>query len=155
MHISLPAISFLLHVLIETPASLTFILRPQSQLSPLPPAAALILQSFGGLLLSLNLVAIVFVRRTFDPVARHVAAAFAFWHLWPCYRAFVRLSRDAEEKVALEAETEKTEGPPSSDATSRTLGGPAIHLVVHLTLFTMFLGCCVLGDTQGSSIASI
>ncbi|KAF4979551.1 hypothetical protein FZEAL_4255 [Fusarium zealandicum] len=127
---------FLIHALIETPAALTFILRPSSHLQPLTPPAALLLQSLGGLLLTSNLIALIFVRRPFDDVARHVALAFAFWHIWPCYRACVRLRGSALEEEA--------------PATTRTLGGPVVHLGVHLVLLTMFLGVWQFGNVQNS-----
>lgn len=113
---------FLLHTLIETPAALSFILSPTSQLSPCPPEATLILQSFGGLLLSTNLISLIFLRRNFDETSRNVALAFGLWHLWPCYRAAVRLMRKTDEAQ-----------------TVKTLGGPVVHLAAHATLHLLFL----------------
>ncbi|KAG8671235.1 hypothetical protein FPOAC2_04564 [Fusarium poae] len=121
---------FLVHALIETPAALTFILKPSTQLQPLPPAAALIVQSFGGCILATNLIALVFLRRPFDDVAQHVALAFAFWHIWPCYRAYMRMSGYTEEGAT----------------TTKTLGGPVVHLGVHVVLLTMFLGTWLFGN---------
>ncbi|KAF4965085.1 hypothetical protein FSARC_7075 [Fusarium sarcochroum] len=115
---------FLIHALIESPAAFTFIFRPSSQLQPLPASAALILQSFGGLLLTSNLIALAFVRRPFDDVARHVALAFSFWHIWPCYRAYMRLNGRLEGEAP---------------STTKTLGGPVVHLGVHVVMLTMFL----------------
>ncbi|KAF5004083.1 hypothetical protein FDECE_9398 [Fusarium decemcellulare] len=128
---------FLIHVLIETPAALSFIFSPSSQLQPLDPQAALLLKLLGGLLLTTNLIGLIFVRRPFDDVARHVALAFAFWHIWPCYRAYIRLRGRASEGEA--------------PATARTLGGPPVHLGVHLALLTMFLGTWCFGNIQNST----
>ncbi|KAH8729458.1 hypothetical protein BGZ61DRAFT_529660 [Ilyonectria robusta] len=136
MPISVSTIPFLCHILIETPAALTFILRPSSHVSPLPPSAGLLLQSLGGLLLASNLIALIFVRRPLDDVARHVALALAFWHMWPCYRAVVRLSRRADGEIRSGEEA----------ATGKTLGGPAVHLLIHSVLLVMFLGTWMLGD---------
>ncbi|KAK7424763.1 hypothetical protein QQX98_000346 [Neonectria punicea] len=136
MPLSLPTIPFLLHAAIETPAALTFIFRPSSHVSPLHPDAALLIQSLGGLLLASNLIALVFVRRPFDHVSRHVALALAFWHLWPCYRAVVRLARRADGR-------NRSAG--DDAATGKTLGGPAVHLVVHVVLLAMFLSAWLFG----------
>ncbi|KAF5601910.1 hypothetical protein FPCIR_2151 [Fusarium pseudocircinatum] len=125
-------IPFLIHTLIETPAALTFILKPSSQLQPLPPSAALILQSFGGLLLTSNLIALIFIRRPFDDATRQAALAFSFWHLWPSYRAYRRMNGYTEEEE---------EAP-----TTKTLGGPLVHLGVHIVLLAMFLGTWYFGD---------
>ncbi|GJD00962.1 hypothetical protein ColKHC_09787 [Colletotrichum higginsianum] len=84
---------FLLHVAIETAAACSFILNPASQLPAPTTAVRLILQSFGGLLLSTNLTCLIFVARPFDGTSRLVAASLAFWHVWPCWRAYVRLTR--------------------------------------------------------------
>ncbi|KAH7019328.1 hypothetical protein EDB80DRAFT_869992 [Ilyonectria destructans] len=100
MPISVSTSPFLCHILIETPAALTFILRPSSHVSPLPPSAALLLQSLGGLLLASNLIALIFVRRPLDDVARHVALALAFWHMWPCYRVEEKKLQQAKHWVA-------------------------------------------------------
>jgi hypothetical protein len=112
---------FVIHAAIETAAAFTFILKPASHLTPLSPAAGLLLQSKGGLLLFTNLICVIFLSRPVDETTRSVALAFAFWHLWPCYRAAVRLQYMAD-----------TEEP-------RPLGGPVVHLGVHLGLLLLFL----------------
>ncbi|KAM5346466.1 hypothetical protein ACJ41O_009471 [Fusarium nematophilum] len=137
--LSTTSIPFLIHALVETPAALSFILKPSSQLDPLSPQAALILQSLGGLLLALNLIALIFARRPFDQDTQHVALAFAFWHIWPCRRAVVRLRGSASEG-----------GEPPS--TRGAFGGPVVHLGVHLMLLTMFLGVWYFGSIQESII---
>ncbi|KAF5670583.1 hypothetical protein FHETE_4490 [Fusarium heterosporum] len=129
--LSTSMIPFLVHVLIETPAAFTFIFRPSSQLQPLPPSAALILQSFGGLLLTSNLIALILIRRPFDDVTRQAALAFSFWHIWPCHRAYMRMCGYTKEDEA---------------STTKTLGGPVVHLGVHAALLTMFLGTWYFGN---------
>jgi hypothetical protein len=115
---------FLFHIIIATPAGLTFIFRSSRQLSPLTPAARLILQCYGGCLLFTNLIALIFLTRPFDETTRLVAFAFASWHLWPSYRAVVRIQRGIDTQGQL----------------GGTLGEPVVHLVVHLVAFVMFLG---------------
>ncbi|KPM42850.1 hypothetical protein AK830_g3658 [Neonectria ditissima] len=146
MPLSLPKIPFLVHAVIETPAALTFIFRPSSHVSPLPPDAGLLLQSLGGLLLASNLIALIFINRPFDYVTRRVALALAFWHLWPCYRAVVRLGRRADSQ----RRSKENEA-----ATGKTLGGPAVHLAVHLVLLAMFMSSSLLGSVQKPVITSL
>ncbi|ROT42515.1 hypothetical protein SODALDRAFT_326676 [Sodiomyces alkalinus F11] len=124
---------FLLHATVETAAAISFISHPDSQL-PRPvsssPAARLILESLGGLLLSTNLICLIFlVRPVFDETSRLVAASLAFWHVWACRRAWVRLTTD---KVA-----------ESGTTPARTFGGPAVHLGVHVVLLGSLLSAAV------------
>lgn len=121
---------FLVHDAIAIFAGLTFIFRPSAQLRPLTPGAELILQCYGGMILFTCLISLIFFRRPFDETSRLVALAFAFWHLWPSYRAVVRLQRGID-----------TEGP-----LGRTLGGPAVHLTVHVILVAMFVRSAITGE---------
>ncbi|TKW57784.1 hypothetical protein CTA1_404 [Colletotrichum tanaceti] len=126
---------FLLHVAIETAAACSFILNPASQL-PAPTAAVrLVLQSFGGLLLSTNLTCLIFVARPFDGTSKLVAASLAFWHVWPCWRAYVRLTRPDVDGGVKEKD----------ELVRKTLGGPGVHLAVHAGLFLLFVGAALLG----------
>ncbi|KAI9151635.1 hypothetical protein HJFPF1_08843 [Paramyrothecium foliicola] len=120
--ISVSQLPFLVHAVVETAAGFSFILSPASQLSPLTPAATLILQSKGGLLLFSNLICLIFLRRPIDETTQSVALAFAFWHLWPCHRAVVRLQSGMDKN--------KPQG--------QLLGGPVVHLGAHLALFLLF-----------------
>lgn len=127
---------FLLHAIIETAAASSFIFRPDSQLPSPPVAARLVLQSLGGLLLSTNLICLVFVSRPdFDETSRLVAASLSFWHVWPCYRAYVRLTLPA------------VDGSRGSERTTmtKTLGRPAVHLGVHAMLFVLLVGAALAG----------
>ncbi|KAL2760080.1 hypothetical protein ACRALDRAFT_205894 [Sodiomyces alcalophilus JCM 7366] len=119
----------------NTAAAISFILHPDSQLTrPVSssPAAHLVLQSLGGLLLSTNLVCLVFLARPgFDDTSRLVVASLATWHVWACRRAWLRLTMYVDEDGG-GAGCEKAAGP---GATSRrTFGGPAVHLGVHVVL---------------------
>ncbi|GKT49638.1 uncharacterized protein ColSpa_09819 [Colletotrichum spaethianum] len=124
---------FLLHIAIETAAAYSFILKPANQLPSPSPAAQLVLQSFGGLLLSTNLTCLILVARPFDETSRLVAAALAFWHVWPCWRAYVRLTRP-------EVDGTRTH---KGEVVRKTLGGPAAHLAVHAGMFLLFAGAAL------------
>ncbi|KAI0175420.1 hypothetical protein BJ166DRAFT_514720 [Pestalotiopsis sp. NC0098] len=114
---------FLLHTVIETPAAFTFIFTPHRQLQDVQPATRLILQQYGGLLLSSNLVCLVLCTSdSLGHVENWLAAALGFYHIWPCYRAMARLS-----------------GPVLGDVRhTAVLGGPLVHLIIHLLLFLLF-----------------
>ena len=136
---TLQTLPFLLHILVETPAALTFILAPSSHLPPAqrpaPRAVALVFRSLGGLLLATNLLALVFLTRPAglflagDDSARLVACVYAFWHLWPCYRAAVRLGG------GVEGEEEEKDGALGGGV----LGGPVVHLGAHGLLLILFV----------------
>ncbi|KAK2030416.1 hypothetical protein LX32DRAFT_323512 [Colletotrichum zoysiae] len=128
---------FLLHVAIETAAASSFILNPASQLPAPSPAARLLLQSFGGLLLSTNLVCLIFVARPSDETTRHVAAALAFWHAWPCWRAYVRLARPEVDGTGRDKH--------DAELVKKTLGGPGLHLAVHVGMLVLFAGAALVG----------
>ncbi|KEY67700.1 hypothetical protein S7711_03952 [Stachybotrys chartarum IBT 7711] len=128
--LALSKVPFLVHAVIESLAASSFILRPQSQLSPLSPPARLILQSKGGLLLFSNLVCLVFLRRPFDETSSLVALSLAFWHLWPCHRALVRIRTGMDKEFAQET----------------AFGGPVVHLGIHVALFCMFVATGVLSE---------
>jgi hypothetical protein len=114
---------FLLHIVVETFAGSTFVLRPQAQLQPLTPAASLILQSYGGLLIFSNLISLIFMIQPFEQSSRLACWAFAYWHLWPCWRAMMRIRK----RINIDGEL------------GSHLGGPTVHLLVHGALFLDFV----------------
>lgn len=115
---------FLLHLIIETPAAYTFFFSPERQLHDCSPAARLILQQHGALLAASNLICIpVCVKLGMGDTDRMIAFALGFYHIWPCRRAYRRLSR-----VVV----------PGDVNASAVLGGPMVHLAVHLVLLGMF-----------------
>ncbi|KAK3945631.1 hypothetical protein QBC46DRAFT_371237 [Diplogelasinospora grovesii] len=131
----LAKLPLLLHAVIETAASLSFILVPHKQL-PLPPSATssssaearLLLRSYGGLLLSTNLLCFVFF---FSPpdlnyASGLVSLCIASYHPFPVYRAYARI----QHNIGMSS---------SSPSQKSFLGGPALHLVVHLILFVGLL----------------
>jgi hypothetical protein len=116
-------VPFVLHAIIETLAAVTFIFRPETQVSDPSLETQLVFKLLGGSLLSTNLICLVIAARpVFDQTTRLVAASLAFWHLWPVYRAGVRLAGT----------------PPQKRPDQSTLGGPSVHLAIHLLLFAMF-----------------
>jgi hypothetical protein len=113
---------FVLHTIVEATAGYSFVFRPHLQLQPLPTAARLILECYGGLLFFSALMSAIFCARDFDGSSRLAAAAFAFWHLWPSRRAVIRMQQGVNVHGRLGA----------------TLGGPELHMWVHGVLFIGF-----------------
>ncbi|KAK0672937.1 hypothetical protein QBC41DRAFT_343291 [Cercophora samala] len=135
LHIPLVKLPLLLHLLTETPASISFLLFPQTQLptaDPNPAAALLILRNFGGLLLSTNLIALVFLLRpAFDSLSALVTLSLASYHVWPIYRAYSRL-------LLQQQRPNLTKGKKQHDVNRNlVLGGPIVHFWVHI--------CCLIG----------
>ncbi|KAK0120012.1 hypothetical protein ONS95_011430 [Cadophora gregata] len=117
--------AFLIHALLELPASLNFFFRPNEQLStPVPQAHALIRQ-YAVLLMSSNIVALIFAFRPVDETSRRVAGALATYHAAPLVRAVGRITSHDE-------------------GYGKALGGRWVHAVVHAgalgTLGWLFFG---------------
>lgn len=91
---------FLLHMVVEIPASLNFLIRPGNQLAIPAPQAHVIIRQYATLLLSSNLIALVFFNRAVDETSRNVAGALALYHVTPIVRAVSRLI-DGERAVPL------------------------------------------------------
>ncbi|KAH8903471.1 hypothetical protein BR93DRAFT_187502 [Coniochaeta sp. PMI_546] len=107
-------IPLLFHALLETAAALSFTLSPTTQLPAASEEARLILRSYGGLLLSSAVLCAGFVVRPgFDSATRLVAGSMAVYHIFPIGRAYVRLTRGRAKE-------------------GRVLGGPVVHLAVHV-----------------------
>ncbi len=110
---------FVLHALAETAAGLSFLAAPRRHLpGPPSPDAELVLQSYGGLLLTSVALCLVFAARDFDHTSRAVAVVLATYHVFPMMRAVQRLRK----------------GLGVEGARGRFLGGPLVHLVVHAVL---------------------
>lgn len=115
---SLSKTPLLLHAILETLASLSFTFNSTAQLPSTATdlEARLILRSYGGLLFSTSILCGGFYfREAFDDATRLVAGSMAVYHIFPIARAWDRLRR------------ERGEG-------QKVLGGPGVHLVVHLGL---------------------
>ncbi|CAJ2505528.1 Uu.00g129220.m01.CDS01 [Anthostomella pinea] len=114
---------FAVHGIIETVAALSFIFNPEKQLPGCTPAAKLILRQYGGLLLASGLVCLaVLIEPGFNDLKKMLAMAMGSYHAWPCYRAYVRIRQDTD----------------SNTMGGSALGGPSLHLVVHLICLAMF-----------------
>ena len=85
-------IGFVLHVLVEAPAGLNFLFRPDSQLAVPQPHAHPIIRQYALLLFSSCCVAGLSAIRPLDTDARRVAAALALYHLAPLVRATLRIA---------------------------------------------------------------
>ena len=105
-------ISFLLHILIELPASLNFFFRPSATLTVDQPHAYGVIRQYALLLMTSNLIALTFLSRPADALSSKVAGAFALYHLGPLVRAGCRI----------------WDGEGNGEG---GLGGPLMHLVVH------------------------
>ena len=131
-----------LHLLTETPASLSFLLTPGTQLPGASPEARLILRNFGGLLLATNLACLALLGggRVHDDGGDRVMALFCAglgtYHVWPIYRAWVRMGG------------EKREGD-GSPRGKKVLGGPVVHFGVHVVCLVALEGGGVVGLLQG------
>jgi hypothetical protein len=122
-------IPLMLHALIETFAAISFVTQPKKQLPGASEEARLILRSYGGLLLSLNGVCWAIVSKPgFDGTARLCTVFIASYHLWPIARAYMRIRS----------------GLGIREQSRRVLGGPWVHLVVHVFLFAALLGVSLL-----------
>ncbi|POS78424.1 hypothetical protein DHEL01_v203187 [Diaporthe helianthi] len=119
-------LAFIFHVLIEVPASLSFLLNAPKQLreSRPSPEAALVCQSYGGLLGATNVLCLLLLYcrgiNTFDDASAIVAASLAIYHVMPVRRAWVRISAQGAGRGWLQQ--------------ANALGGPHVHLMVHALL---------------------
>ncbi len=89
--LSLARNPFLIHAILEIPASLNFFLRPSGQLRIYSPHAHAVIRQYAVLLLSSVLVAAIFASRDQDELSGQVAGALAVYHLAPMVRAVGRL----------------------------------------------------------------
>jgi hypothetical protein len=88
-HITYP---FLLHAVLEIPASLNFFLNPSGQLGVYSPQAHPVIRQYAVLLLASILIALSFALRDADELSGQVAGALAIYHLAPMLRAAGRLT---------------------------------------------------------------
>ena len=107
-------IPFLLHILVEVPASFNFFLRPSATLTVQQPHAHAVIRQYALLLMTSDLIALIFIFRPLDAVSNQIAGALGLYHLGPIVRAAWRIW-DGERRG------------------ERELGGPWVHVVVHGT----------------------
>lgn len=112
----------LLHLIVEVPASMNFLLRPSATLSIPQPQAHAVIRQYALLLMSTNLIALALLMREMDQLSGKIAGALALYHIGPITRAFSRIQKRESGSV---------------------LGGPRLHAFVHVlcavTLVTSFI----------------
>ncbi|KAI0386392.1 hypothetical protein F5Y04DRAFT_243966 [Hypomontagnella monticulosa] len=119
---------FAFHALIETAAAISFIFNPDKQLPGCDAATRLVLRQYGGLLLSTNLICLaVLAEPGVTNMTRLLAATLGSYHIWPCYRAYIRIRHNVGV----------------SGVAKSALGGPRLHLIVHIACLAMFMWACV------------
>jgi len=82
---------FLVHAVLETPASLSFFLYPSGQLRTYSPQAHAVIRQYAVLLLSSVIISLIFAFRPLDELSGQVAGALTIYHLAPMVRATGRL----------------------------------------------------------------
>lgn len=119
-------LALLFHVLIEAPASLSFLLDAPKQLREARPSpeAVLVCQSYGGLLVATNVLCVLLLycrgSTNFDDASAIVAASLAIYHVMPLRRAWARIKAQDAGRGWLQ----------QADA----MGGPYVHFTVHALL---------------------
>lgn len=134
-------LALLFHVLVEAPASLSFLLNAPKQLreSKPSPEAVLVCQSYGGLLVATNVLCVLFLycrgSSNFDDASAIIAASLAIHHVMPMRRAWVRIKAQGAGRGWLQ----------QADA----LGGPYVHLMVHALLLVSLTWAGLHGIVRG------
>jgi hypothetical protein len=115
----------LLHWTVEAPAAASFLLTPSLQIPGASAETKLVLRSYGSLLLATCILSIIFLSRPrYDDATITFEGMMAFYHIFPIYRAAARIRNG----IGMEGKQ------------GRVLGGPGLHLVVHLACFVSLLG---------------
>ncbi|KAL2162201.1 hypothetical protein VTH06DRAFT_7114 [Thermothelomyces fergusii] len=159
MVIPATSLALLLHLAVETPACVAFLVAPHAQL---PPAGGgggasssletrLVLRNLGGLLAATNLAVLVLLRtpaaaaETRALVAR-LCLCLGTYHVWPLRRAWVRmrLSSSSSSSSAAAAAVVVAAGPREEEEGRKEgekvlLGGPVVHLVAHVLCLAALL----------------
>jgi len=91
------SLPFLIHAIIETPASFNFFLSPSDQLGIHTPHAHAIIRQYACLLLASVLVSLAFVQRPPDVLSGQVAGAMALYHIAASTRAGSRLQQQMSQ----------------------------------------------------------
>lgn len=148
---------FWLHALIETPASINFLLRPSEQLSASAPQADAVIRQYGMLLFVSVLIAVIFVTRA---NIDDTSCKTLIIHIGILQR--IEAGRCRTAKAALTFCPGNVSGAlsiyhlgPIARAYSRVisdgfeygkgLGGPGVHLVVHSACFLSLFLLCIRG----------
>ena len=98
-------LGFLLHVLIEVPAAVNFLIFPSNQLGTYSPQAHAVIRQYALLLITSVLVSIIFMLRPVDQLAGQVAGALSLYHIGPSLRSIGRMrSRSQRNEQILTSE---------------------------------------------------
>ena len=112
--------AFLLHMIIETAASINFILRPSATFLVPQPHSHGVIRQYALLLISSNIIAAVMLNREVDATSGNIAGALGVYHFGPLVRAVSRI-------------VEKSSG--------SGINGPWLHAFAH-----MLCGTCLLAS---------
>lgn len=115
--------AFVLHIIIEVPAAINFMVQPSKQLGVHTPHAHAIVRQYALLLLSSILIAVTFASRPADDLTRTVAGSLAIYHIGPFLRSWSRLTSQAKQSSPV------------------ILSEAALYLVCHLLGGTSLLLC--------------
>ena len=128
--VSLTSWPFILHIVVELPATIAFMLYPSATL-PMPQVHAhAVIRQYALLLLSTNIMAAVFVFQSRNDesgddgvghIERCIAGSLALYHIGPLIRAWCRVWN-------------------AQGRGKRLLGGPWVHTVVHLLCSMVLAG---------------
>ena len=133
--------ALLLHAAIEAPAAVSFLFFPEKQLSTtaaagnaVPLETALVLQNLGGLLAASAALSLVLAIWGTPPHISHslrgaLCLCLAVYHLFPSRRAYLR------RRYAIGAR----------GAVRNTLGGPGVHLAVHVVCLVLLTSAGIVG----------
>lgn len=109
-------LGFLFHIIVETPASIAFFVKPSATLGQAQLHAHPIIRQYAFLLLASSRIAYAFLYRPTDDISRTIAAALAFYHVLPSYRASCRIASGEGKGVGIRS----------------VMRSPWVHLVAHL-----------------------
>jgi len=89
-------VGFLLHIVIEIPAFINFLLFPSGQLGTPTPHAHAVVRQYAMLLLSSVLVSVAVLQRPQDTLTGQLSGALSIYHIGPSIRAASRLVQRAD-----------------------------------------------------------
>ena len=110
MQITVEHLSLILHLCIELPGSINFMLRPSSTLSKPQPQSHGVIRQYALLLMSTNIMVMLLLIKPMDELTQQISGALALYHTAPIIRAVSRIR---------------------SQEAGRALGGPWLHALVH------------------------
>lgn len=110
MKVFLEQVPLFLHLCVELPASLSFLLRPSATLTVPQPYSHGVIRQYALLLLTTNIIVVLLLMRPMDLLTHQVCGALVLYHIGPFIRAATRIRKQE----------------PGS-----ALGGPIVHAFAH------------------------